>query len=248
MRAEFALATALLLCGAQARAYTSPAPDVVVFAEPTLRSAIEAVGALFEAQTGAPVVLLTAPSVMLLGQIPHTRDDVMILQGDATIATAVAQKIAAPAPLVAFGRNHLVVAKKGAGTAQPLSALAVSGTVAIVDEPVPDALGALSHGVLGPLAWPPAGTKVSGVARDADATFLLQRGEAALAVVYTTDVAANPALSVAATLPDPATPITYTAALSADNNSANAGKFLDFLRSPAAVAKLRAAGLEVAAP
>jgi molybdate transport system substrate-binding protein len=171
----------------------------------------------------------------------------MILQGSA-IAEALARKAAAGAPLVPLGKNRLVVARRGAGAPRSLGELAANGSVAIVDAAVPDQLGGLSHGVLDGLRWPAPDTRVIGVARDADATYLLTTGDASYAVVYATDVAADPSLGVAALLPDPATPITYTAALSTHNSSANAEKFLAFLTTPDARAKLREDGLEPVAP
>jgi molybdate transport system substrate-binding protein len=248
MRVEaIAAAAAAVLLASPARAEISSAPDVVVFVEPTLRHAVADLGALFRARTGAPVRIFSAPSVMLVGEIPFTRDDVMILQGSA-IDVALARKAAAAAPLVPLGKNHLVVARRGAGAPQSPGELPTGGPVAIVDAAVPDQLGGLSHGVLDGLRWPALDTRVIGVARDADATFLLSSGDASYAVVYNTDVVADPSLGIAAVLPDPATPITYTAALSSHNSSPNAQKFLDFLTTPEARAKLRADGLEPATP
>ena len=248
MRVELALAVCLIAAVPARAEETSRAPDVVVFVEPTLRPAIEAIGALFQARTGAPVRIQSAPTALLLGEIPHTRDDVMVLQGDAAADQAIARKIAAPTPRIPLGRNRLVLARRGGGTAQALQSIAADGPVAIVDAPVPDALGALSHEVLASSGWPGPGARVIGVARDADATYLLGTREAAYAVVYQTDVAADASLSVAATLPDPAAPISYTALRSFNTPSPNVGAFLDFLRTPEAAEKLRSAGLEVAAP
>jgi ABC-type molybdate transport system substrate-binding protein len=66
-----------------------------------------------------------------------------------------------------------------------------------------------------------------------------------LSVLYRTDVAADPNLSVAAALPDATPAPTYAAALSMSVNSPNTRAFLDFLKSPQARDKLGADGLEV---
>jgi molybdate transport system substrate-binding protein len=239
-----------LLSARTARAAFSSAPDVTVFAEPTLAPVIGAVGDMFRAKTGAPVHILTAPSPMLIKEIPFTLDDVMILQSGAVLDAAVARKAASPDGHVALGQNHLVVARRGAGPVQPLAALPIDGPVAIVDEPMPDGLGAASHEVLRAQNWPPqatpGATRIIGVARGADALYLLRTGAAALAVVWRTDVAADPTLSIAATLPDPAVPVTCAAAPSASVSSRFAAPFLEFLKTPEAVARLRAGGLEIA--
>jgi ABC-type molybdate transport system substrate-binding protein len=248
MRVDIAAAiAAAVLMSSPARAEISSAPDVVVFVEPTLRHALENVGAMFRARTGAPVRIFAAPSMMLVREVPFTRDDVMILE-DAVIADALARKVAADAPPVKLGRNHIVVAHRGTGTPRPLAELVLSGPVAIVDAAVPDTLGAVSHGVLAGVRWPAEGARIIGVARDEDATYLLRTGAADYAVVYQTDVSADAAFAVAAPLPDPATPIAYSAALSTHNSSPNAEKFLTFLKSPEAQTRLRADGLEAPLP
>lgn len=245
--AILSIAPAIAASTTTANAAISSAPDVVVYAEPTLKPLAEAVGAAYRARSGNPVRVFAAPSSMLLRQIPHTRDDVMILQGSDTIAAAIAGHAAANEPARSLGRNHLVVARRGPGGAQPLAGLEPAKAVALVDAPVPDALGALTHAALAGTGFPKAGATIFGVARGADAIFLLAAGEADLAALYSTDVAADPGLSVAAELPDPPQPIEVAALLSNDNNSVNARDFLAFLGSPDGVRMIRAAGLTGAA-
>ena len=238
-----AFVVAAIALTAPARAEVSRAPDVAVFAEPTLRPALDAIGAAFRARTGAPIRILCAPSAMLVREIPHTRVDVVVLQGRDVAAYAAAHHAADAASLVAIGRNHLVVARRGPGPTQPLASLVPDGAVATVDAAMPDALGALTKTALERAAWPPAGGRAIGVARDADAAFLLTTGAASHAVLYATDLAADTTLSLAATLPDPATPIVYVAGLSADPSSPYARAFVEFLATPQAAALLQAAGL-----
>jgi molybdate transport system substrate-binding protein len=223
----------------------APAPAVVVFVEPTLRHAAEDVGALFRARTGVPVRFFSAPSSMMIHEIPFTLCDLMILQGDAIMDEAIAHKVADGTTRTALGRNHLVLARSGPGLPATLAEVKADGPVAIVDAPVPDALGGLSHAALAGTDWPPPGVPVLGVATGADASYLLGTGEARLSVLYRTDVAADPNLSVAASLPDATPAPTYAAALSMSVNSPNTRAFLDFLTSPQARDKLGADGLEV---
>jgi molybdate transport system substrate-binding protein len=239
------LALIALACVGPARA-ASPAPDVTVFVEPTLRHAAEDVAQLFRARTGAPVRFFSAPSSMMIREIPFTLCDVMILQGTTVMDQAIARHAADGATRETLGRNHLVLARRGPGAAGALAGVMPDGAVAIVDAPVPDALGALSHAALQAAAWPDPAAKTIGVATGADAGYLLATGAASLAVLYRTDVVADPALSVAADLPDPEPVPLYEAALSRSVNSPNAKAFLAFLVSPEAKMRLRADGVEVA--
>ena len=246
MRARIALLAAVLVSGAGLVRVQAAAPDVVLFVEPTLRHAAEDVGALFRAKTGTPVRFFSAPSSMMIHEIPFTLCDVMILQGDAVMDQAIAHKAADGASRTKLGRNQLVLVRKGAGPAGALTDVKADSPVAIVDAPVADALGGLSHTSLDAAKWPGPAARILGVATGADALYLLNTGVASYAVLYRTDLAADPSLSMAAALPDAAPPVEYSAALSMSVNSPNARAFLAFLTSPEARAKLQADGLEAA--
>jgi molybdate transport system substrate-binding protein len=74
----------------------------------------------------------------------------------------------------------------------------------------------------------------------------LRQGKARLAIVYATDVAANPALTVAEKLPASSyPPVVYWVAEAAHALSPNTAKFIAFLTSAAAQDRLRADGVEV---
>ncbi|HEX3350291.1 MAG TPA: substrate-binding domain-containing protein [Acetobacteraceae bacterium] len=227
-----------------ARAAFSPAPDISAFVEPTLVPVIGALGRTFLARTGAPLHIFAAPSKMLIREIPFTLADVAVLQTDALLAADLAGNVVGPGRPVPIGLNGLVVARRGEGPAVPIEQLTVTGTLAVVDEPVPDSLGVASHDAMRRADWPPPETKIQGVARDADALFLLKTRAAALAILYRTDVAADPSLSTAAVLPSPQIPLTYAAAISAKPSSRFAADFVEFLGSPGSIAQLRSAGLE----
>jgi molybdate transport system substrate-binding protein len=247
--AAIALSLAATISTPQTPAHAaSPPPDVELFVEPTLRHAAEDIAALFRARTGVPVRFFSAPTALMIRQIKFTLCDVMILQGDAMMDQAIAGNVADGATRIALGRNHLVLARRGAGPAAvpSLQGVRADGAVAVVDAPVAEALGGLSHQVLDAAGWPGATGLVLGVATGADALYLLDTGAAKLAVVYRTDVAATKSLSVVADLPD-ATPVpVYSAALSRSVNSPNARAFLAFLASPQARAIFQADGLDTA--
>jgi|GEM_PF-1228832 molybdate transport system substrate-binding protein len=249
----FGLPLTLLLVAAPAAADYPAAPDVVVFCEPTVRPAIEDVARLWQAQSGVPVRIFTAPTTaLLLAEIAHhARDDVVIGEGKANAAAARDQQVIKRDSLRPLGRNQLVVAALGRRPAadyggDSLAGMAGKEPIAIVD-PWAEAAGAASKQALQSLnLWQKVSAKSIGVVGTADAVFLLKQRQVALAVVYATDVAADPALTVAARLPaNSYSPVDYWIAETSRALSPNAGKLIAFMQTAEARHRLRAAGLEV---
>lgn len=240
-----ALLLGVLALSTPARAATPPDwPDVVVFCEPTLLHAMTELGAAFRAQTGTPVHVFVAPGSMLVRQANHTRNDVMVLQGSAAMDEAARINAIRPETRVVVGGNRLVVARRGAGPEGTLAAALDAEPVAAVDADVPELTGAATQQALGAAGLRP---KLAGVVGTADAVFLLEAGKVARAIVFATDVAANPALTVAASVPPESYPrVTYLAAISHDARGATPGRFLALLTSPEGQKRLRNAGLEPA--
>jgi molybdate transport system substrate-binding protein len=223
------------------------APDVVVFCEPTLRAVITNLGAQWRKETGIPVRIFTAPTWANVAQLAHhTRDDVIIGEGDAAAASATAQHLIRGDTVVRLWRNHLVVAAPADERASlDLASVAGSAPVAIVDPRVAEA-GLQTEAALKRLGlWDSVKGKSISVVDTADAAFLLAEGTVKLAVLYATDVIARPDLAVASTLPADAQPIVYWAAQTEHALSPNTAKFLDFLRRVDIRAQGRDAGLEV---
>jgi molybdate transport system substrate-binding protein len=226
-------------------------PDVVVLCAPTLRSALSDVGALWRRQTGFPVILFASPTPLLLEQMGHRiRSDLIVAEGEDAAVEAIRRKLIKPETRFGGWRNRLVVAlRRGASLPAQggsLAALAGDDPIALVDPAVAvagqDSRAALEH--LG--VWDGLQKHVTGVVGTADAVFLLTTGKVTRALVYATDVAADPALSVAATLPDDSYPaIRYWVAETSVAQSPNVASFEAFLREPAAQQRLRADGLEV---
>jgi molybdate transport system substrate-binding protein len=240
-----------------ARAAYPVAPDVVVFCEPTLQHAVSDVGALWHSQTGIHVRIFTSPTWAMLQQIAHrARDDVVIGEGDAEAAAATEQHLINPATLQRMWRNRLVVAAVGAkiengssnspGNAGKLAAIAGKEPVAIVD-PWAARAGAASEKALQSMGlWQVVSSKSIGVVDTPDASYLLAQGKVRLAVIYATDVAANPALTIAERLPTASyPPVVYWVAQTQHALSPNAAKFIAFLHEPQAQQRLRADGLEM---
>jgi molybdate transport system substrate-binding protein len=243
-----------LLAAAPAPADYPVAPDVVVFCEPTLQHVMTDIAALWRSQSGVKARIFTAPTTaLLLAEIAHhARDDVIIGEGDANAGAAKIQQLIKPDSLHPLGRNYLVIAAVSGSAAaadggDSLAAIAGKETVAIVD-PWAATAGADSKQALQSLGlWQKISPKSIGVVGTADAAFLLSQGKARLAIIYATDVAADPAVTIverlrAASYP----PVVYWVAETTHALSPNATKFIAFLGSAAARDRLRADGLEVA--
>ena len=248
------IALVLAMCcadGLPARADYPVAPDVVVFCEPTLQHALTEVAGLWRSQSGVKARIFTAPTTaLLLAQIAHhARDDVVIGEGEANATAAENQQLIKPDSRHPLGRNGLVVAAlttAAAGGGDSLAAIAGKDPVAIVD-PWAAAAGADSKQALQSLGlWQKVSDKSIGVVGTADAAFLLSQGKARLAIIYATDVAANPAFTIVERLPASSySPVVYWVAEATHALSPNTDKFIAFLKSAAARDRLRADGLEV---
>ncbi len=260
MRSRHFLLLALspaVLAAAPARAQYVVAPDVVVFCEPTLQRTLEDIGALWRGETGIHLRIFTSPTWAELEQISHrARSDVVLGAGDDMAASATARELVKPGTLQRIWRNRLVAATTSAAIAKAeaasppltldLAALAGKEPIAIVDPPVAVA-GAEGKKALEALGlWDAVSSKSVGVVDTADAAFLLEHGTVQLALLYATDAAANPDFAVTDKLPganDGAA--VYWVAAAHNALSANAEKFIAFLREPAAAGQARADGLEV---
>ncbi len=250
-------AMALCLLAAPARAAYPVAPDVVVFCEPTLQHAVADLAVLWRQETNVPVRIFTSPTPLMLEQIAHhARDDVVIGEGDKEADAANRQNLIKPETVERLWRNRLVVAALPAGAekassgsppvADNLAGLAGKAPIAIVD-PWAASAGADTQKALQALGlWPAVSGKSIGVVGTADAAYLLAEGKVRLAIVYATDVAADPNFVITDRLPDASYgPIVYWAAQTAHALSPNTGKFVAFLRQARAQRQARADGLEV---
>jgi molybdate transport system substrate-binding protein len=243
-------AWALLLAAMPAVRAEDGAPDVVVFCDPTVSHAVQELGAFWRGRTGIPVRVFPAPTKLLVEMTAHVvHVDMLILQGDKAMDDAVSRKLVKPETRFSAWRTKLVLARRaGQGMPAPdlATALAQNMRVAIVDPGV-DPAGDESQAALqaaGVLPLP-AGKSV-GVVGTPDADFLLASGDVGLALVYATDIAAEPGFALAAPVPDGSyPPITYSIATVTNPVGANTEKFRLFLRSTEAQQRLKSLGLEV---
>jgi len=242
---------------ATAQAEYPVAPDVVVFCDPTLQPLMTALGERWQSETGIPVRVFAAPTWANLAQLEHhTRDDVIIGEGDKALAQATAEQLIDGESVQRLWRNNLVAATtrddlRAAEAALPrlrvdLADVAGKSAIAIVDPDVSPA-GKQTEEALRTLGLLSAvRAKSIGVVGTADAGYLLSEGRVELAVLYASDVSAHPKFTVTDTLPTGAgEPIVYWAARTQGALSPNAGRFLDFLHQLPVREQGKEAGLEV---
>lgn len=229
--------------------------DIGVYCEPTLAPVLRELGARFRIKQGVRVAVLCAPARVVLEQVRRNPGEDLLIVPDAAMTEAIRAGFIAPGSARDLARNPLVFAERAPGGrvqdggvqgSGGIAGLFAGGVVAVTD-PSPAATfdGHAALTALGLSGLDPS--KVVGVADTGDGAFMVRTGAARAALVYLSDVRADPALSVAA-VADPALlpPILYRAALNpADDNHA-AAAFLDFLAGPSARRVLAAAGLEPA--
>jgi ABC-type molybdate transport system substrate-binding protein len=226
------IALAWALSGAAARA---AAPDVIVYGDPALSAALHDVAGRFTAQTGVPVHVFAAPPALIVAQLRHAVWNDVVVTLSPWMDRAIQAGVIEPGTRTGTWATTLVIARASGGA---------DGDRFAVTDPTPAATidGAA---VLAAAGLRPA--HVQGVATCADVAFLLKTGVAARGLLHLSEVRADPGLAVAAPVPASAyAPIIYEAAISTDTHSPNARAFLNFLHAPAAVAALRADGIETA--
>lgn len=245
----FALSPILspILAAGPARAESSTAPNVIVYCDAPLRAALVDAGRAFTDRTGARVNVFCAAPWMMLAQIEHVSQNDILISGAAALDEAATRKLIRAETRLPLGRNGLVLAARIGGASTPrtgaeaIRALIGVGPLAITDSTslaTIDAAGALAR--IGVSA--PYGFRTLGGADEADVAFLVSSGAALLGLLHVTTARADPRLTEAAVLPGGAS-IGYEAAVSVISRSPNAGRFMDFLRSNEARARLASAGL-----
>jgi len=231
-RIGLSLAFCALGAAAPARADYIVAPDVVVFCEPTLRHAVSELGTLWRQETGIPVRVFVSPTSAELEQISHrARSDLVIGEGDALAKEAI---------------DRQLVMARSADWPTDLAGIAGKAPIAIVD-PATAVAGSEGKKALQAMGfWDAISAKSVGVVDTADAAYLLANGKVRLALLYATDIAANPGFAVADTLPAASYgPIVYWIAETHHALSPNTQKFADYLAQAQAQERLRRDGLEV---
>lgn len=249
LAAGLAALLAASFCGTRAGAQTRP---LTVFAAASLKEALDEVAVAYASGRARPVVSY-AGSNQLARQIEQGAPADVFLSADEDWMDYLASRnLIRPGSRRALLGNALVlIGPAGAptidiGRATDLSGLLKGGRLAVPDmAAVPAgryAKAALeSLGLLGQVK-----DRIVGVENVRVALALVARGEAPFGIVYATDAAAEPKVSVAGTFPPDSHPaISYPAAIMASSTHPDASAFLEFLGGETASRIFRARGFTV---
>ena len=251
-----AVATPLLGAALCASPVSAQSNNVVVFAAASLKSALDAVAAEWQRQTGTKVTISYAATPALARQIEQDAPGQIFISADVDWMDYVAQKklIRADSRVNLLGnRIVLIVPKEKAQTVEikpgfDLARILGDGRLAMANV---DAVPAGKYGkaALEKLGvWASVTSKLAQAENVRAALLLVSRGEAAAGIVYQTDAASDPNVAIIGTFPEHTHPaIVYPVALTtkaAGNEAAGAqpAAFLAYLRGPKAKPLFEAQG------
>lgn len=252
IRAALGLVLALVLGAAAARA----ADRVTVFAAASLKTALDAVVADWEAPEGVSVVVSYAGSSALARQIQQGAPaDILISASTDWMNLLEAENLIRGDTRVDLLGNEMVLIAHGR-TATPVEisrGLDLAGmlgdgrlAMAMVDAVPAGIYGKAALASLG--IWDAVMPKVAQADNVRAALALVASGEAPFGIVYATDAVAEDNVTVVGRFPpDSHPPIVYPAALVADSASPAAAGFLKHLRDAAAARIFEAQGFTVLA-
>jgi molybdate transport system substrate-binding protein len=239
-----ALGLALLAVGASGPAMAAP-PEMTVFAAASTTNALTDIGKLWEAQGGGRVIFSFASSSTLAKQIEQGAPAQIFLSADQKWMDYLEQRrlLRAGSRVDLLGNRLVLIAPadsklQGKIAADfPLLSWLGQGRLSVGDpDHVP--VGLYTKEALSKLGvWGQVEDRLARAADVRAALALVERGEAPLGIIYSTDAAITAKVRVVDTFPeDSHQPVTYPAALVAGQATDQAGQFLRFLRSPQAKA------------
>src|SRR5215475_3108714 len=227
------------------------AGDVVVFAAASLKNALDAISEQWQKETGKKAVISYAASSALAKQIEQGAPAQMFISADLDWMDYAAQKhlIKPQTRSNLLGNRIVLIAPKdraqsidikpGFDLAKALGDGRLS--MANVDSVPAGKYGKAALEKLG--VWSSLKGKLAQAENVRAALLLVSRGETPLGIVYQTDAAADPNVTIVGTFPeDTHPPIIYPIALTATANNPNAATFLDYVRSTKAKPLFEAQG------
>jgi molybdate transport system substrate-binding protein len=220
---------ALLACSPSA---DQPGPGPVVLAASSLQESLEEVGKAWAAEGHAAPVLSFAASSALARQVEQGAPaDVFVSADEDWMDKLEGQDLLRAGTRADVLTNRLVLITAKGGTVRSLADLG-DGKLALADPGAVPA-GKYAKAALESLGqWQAVEAKVVPAENVRAALALVERGEAALGIVYTTDAIASDRVEVLETFPESShPPIRYPAAVLAGSTHADAAAFLAFLSS-----------------
>ncbi len=230
------------------------ADTVTVFAAASLKNGLDAVNATFEAMTGKSVSVSYAASSALAKQIESGAPADVFLSADLAWMDYLAEKnlIRADTRTNLLG-NSLVLVASGTGAKtvnitrqMDLAGLLAGGKLAMgaVDSVPAGKYGKAALETLG--LWDSVSASVAGTENVRAALLLVSRGEAPYGIVYKTDAAADPGVSIAGTFPEESHPaIVYPVAQTSQSQNPDVKTYLEFLKSEDASRLFQAQGFTI---
>lgn len=231
------------------------ADGLTVFAAASLKNAMDEVAAGFERETGHAVAVSLAGSSALARQIRYGAPaDIFISANPGWMDSLERDGVIDPASRFDLLGNALVLIAHGRDAAKveiapgmDIAAMLGGGRLAmtLVDAVPAGLYGKAALGSLG--VWEAVAPKVAQADNARAALALVSSGEAPFGIVYATDAAADDNVTVAGAFPaDSHPPIVYPAAAVAASRNPLNGRFLAWLRGPAARAAFERQGFAVA--
>lgn len=230
------------------------AEKIIVFVAASMKTALDAANAVYVRKSGHQVTASYAASSALAKQIEAGAPADVFISADLDWMDYLAKKnlIKPDSRKNLLGNRIVLVAPKD--KAKPvdikagfdLSALVGAGKLAMgaVNSVPAGKYGKAALEKLG--AWSAVAPKVAGAENVRAALLLVSRGEAPYGIVYQTDAAADPDVSIVGTFPPDSHPaIIYPVAQVADARSAAASDYLKFLSSDEASGFFTAQGFTI---
>ena len=252
-RRSFVGLLAALIAVSITRPAAAQARPVLVFAAASLKTALDAIAAKWQSETGKAVTISYGASPTLAKQIENGAPADLFISADLDWMDYLQErKLIDPKTRVDLLGNSLVLVASADNDARvtiapgfPLAALLGDGRLAMAE---PNAVPAGKYGKaalenLG--VWSTVKSRIAAAETVRAALVLVARGEAPLGIVYATDAQAEPRVKIVGEFPpDSHPPIVYPLALTATAQPV-AADFAAYLRGPAAGALFEAQGFTV---
>ncbi len=251
-RALLALALLMVLTTRLA-AQGQVAEPVVVFAAASLTNVLEEVGKIHRGKGSGVVKFSFASSSTLAKQIESgARADIFVSADEQWMDYLGERKLIEAATRASRLGNALVLitppGEKRAIDIKPGFDLAgmIGGGRLVTGDPAHVPVGRYAQQALTALGvWSKVSSRIARTDNVRAALLLVERGEAPVGIVYSTDAIASGKVNVAATFPaDSHTPITYPVAIVAKRNRPDVQRFFAFMSSDEAIAVYRKAGFK----
>jgi molybdate transport system substrate-binding protein len=242
-RAILQAATVAILLAASGLPAQAQFHDVLVFADESVRNALDEANSLFLFENGSGVKVSYGASSALAKQIESGAPADVFISADNDWMDYVAErKLIKPDTREKFLGNKLVLVAPAdskvaltIGPNFPLAQALGSGRLAMAD-PTAVPAGKYGKAALDKLGvWASVAGKIAPAQDVRAALLLVSRGEAPLGIVYQTDAAADKNVKVLSTFPESThPPIVYPMAILAGSTNIVAPVYLQYLLSPKA--------------